>query len=593
MTVEDAAAEWNFEAEVASGVHRVVAAGRSSWFVPGADAGDAAGEWPDPVPAPGWARDAAGDRVDGVLVGRMAGGMLIDGLRRQDGLDAGQTVGVLLECLAAGADAPDPPEGETRMHRGAFALDSAGLIRIIPCTARSLGEVSPGYELGEIGYLCLTGALWAERGIPVREAVGDSASGLADVLVELLESRGTGRALPRDLAARLSEVCRPAPVPFLPSEAEVPPGDALTAQLRLDAGYLRRLDDERRDRGTTDPGTDGGPLGGSHGATHAGGESHTDGESPAGPGIDDGEGPSRRTRGPRAGATGDAVRRLRGAAGGAATRAADPDADAPASAGSSTRGTAALRTAAVQGEAVRARHRRSLGLRVRALLPGRRTTGRRGVLVACGAMLSVLAVIAGMVLVVRSSTTGAADTVAADAGPAGGPTDGPAGAPPMSSGPAGSAESSVPGPAGSSDIIDDRDPSGTEPTESAAADPAGAFVELSRRRAQAYARADSALLRSLTVPDSPAARADARAGIDGFAGAEVTIDVEVESDPELSPADDASARPASASLIASMVTRVQEPGGEVREFPEQRIEVELHLIEGVWRVYAVREAGRR
>ncbi|WP_101650360.1 hypothetical protein [Brevibacterium ihuae] len=236
---------WLIEAEISPGIRRVVRGGRAAWFLTDGSALAEAAAGGAPGAEVAEALDDTGSPVPGVVVPRMPGGLLEVVLRRHGGLTSAQTIGVLLACCDALSVAPVAPEGRIRMHRSAFAQDAEGEVRLIPCVTVSEGEADPQRELGELAYLCLTGRTWEETGIPVRDLRPAPADALAAIVIDLLESACPGpldaHGLPAALGVRLALAGEAAPVPFIPSEPEVPLGDAVTARIRLDAGFTDRL----------------------------------------------------------------------------------------------------------------------------------------------------------------------------------------------------------------------------------------------------------------------------------------------------------------------------------------------------------------
>ncbi|GAA4285601.1 hypothetical protein GCM10022261_31320 [Brevibacterium daeguense] len=524
------AQKWEPEAEVAPGIIRVRSGELSAWFLVDGDEQDLEANWPEPAPERGEIVDAGGTPRTGILVGRQEGGMLVDSLRRHGGLSSEQTIGVLLECLAALDRLPDPPPGRTRVHRQAFAIDAAGLVCVVPCRTEGLDEVSPPCEFGELAYLCLTGQTWQEKAMPVRDLAQAPLPPLAELVIELLEGDAgavpPATSLPPGLAVRLASIADPAPVPFVPSEPEVPVGEAVTAQLRLDAGYLSRLaaPSARAEEGKRPP-------------------SSAPDSSP--PGIGRLRGAARRGTG-RRGATPQGTGR-RGTTRQGTTRQ------------STTRQGTGRRGATPQGTAGRgagpAPAGRPFSARSRAVLG---TTQSRWRIVGAGAAAAAL--LCGAVLLL---TPGADRTSTAVAGPQGLQTSAP---PAASSAPAEStATESVPA------------------MESGPSDPVAAFEQLTTLREEAYETGDPELLRSLTVRGSPAATADQTAAIGEFAGSDVDITVRSIADPVVTGQ--------TAVLTISMRTAVVDPAGARRDYGVQDVEVELRMDDGSWRVFQVTITG--
>ncbi|GAA4388578.1 hypothetical protein AB0I45_06605 [Brevibacterium sp. NPDC049920] len=572
--------QWHVEAEVAPGIARIRAGEDTAWFLPGEPAaaeailqearGGATGIRHITVLGPG------GDEATGVRVPRFAGGLLVDVLRSCGGLSSAQTIGVLQECLTALAETPAAPPGRTRLHRHVFALDAEGAIRTVPCHTAAAGAVEPQVELGEIGYLCLTGRTWTEAAIPVRSLRHAPAEPLAVIVIELLEAAAELdldiHGLPRSLSARLAAAGDAEPFPFLPAEAAVPVADAVTAQIRIDAGYAERLAaaaNGRGARGRTGP---------------------ADGGVADDPGAAEDTGTAEPTRGGAGSA-----RRARSAAGsGGVGSAGTVQAPAPSGVGRLRRAAGRRGATGRDGNAGRdgstrrrrAQHRSTAGNRrsgrprrwpghFGALAPGERLARvaarlRRLGLRPLAAIGAMLAVVIGVLVLLPALQTEQRTTAGPSAAP--GPTaSGPSGSagaeaatpessPPAASAPPGSATTAAP-------ELFDRD------------DPFTAFRVLTEARAAAYEAGDAEALSTLTVPGSPAARADARAPVEEHSGTRVTIMLELLGEPE---ADGDSAR-----LAVRMHTTTSAPDGTAEDHGRVSIRVELRYGADGWRVYRI------
>lgn len=574
--------QWHIEAEVAPGIDRIRAGEETAWFLPDESAlaesavREARGGSGSPVVA---ATGPDGRSVRGVSVPRMEGGLLVDVLRACGGLTSGQTIGVLRECLAALAEAPAAPPGRIRLHRELFALDTGGTIRTIPCHTVPAGAVEPQVELGEIGYLCLTGRTWTEAATPVRDLRHAPSEPLAAIVIELLENATEldldVHGLPGPLPARLSAAGAPEPFPFLPAEAAVPVSDSVTAQIRIDAGYVDRLAAAaaaRTARSRTGRG-DG-----------AGGEDRGAGGPDAG-GPDAGGARSRRRTGTAAEAA---------SAGGAATGQ-----------DSAPSGVGRLRRAAGRGGKAGRSGTGGLGKDGgRGRGPGRRTTrGRQARAGAAGpreriaaildrvrrlgwrplaAVGALLAVVIGILVLVpalgpeQRTATGpsAPPRPAASSAPStpAGPATTEAPAPDSSDPPTAPPRTAPPGSAGA-----------TAPELLDREDPFAAFRALTEARAAAHESGDTAALTALTVPGSPAARADARALVEASTGGTVTIALELIGEPE---SDGETAR-----FAARMHTTATAPDGTAEDYGTVRIRVELRYGADGWRVYRITDGN--
>ncbi|RBP64759.1 hypothetical protein DFO66_106158 [Brevibacterium sanguinis] len=499
-----------------------------------------------------------------LLVDPLPGGLVLDIVRSYRGLTSSE-LGTLF--LGFFAELRERPEA-TRLTLEAIGLDAEGRPRIIPGIA-SPRRTSVRRGLGEMLYEAAFGSSWVacllpvasalqEHPEPLRELVGDllndtseapgtgDAPGTDDAVTSLRrdllrrdEVRGRKRGTAEDLAAAIAEVSAclrasttPGPLPLLPAERDLDPGQALTARLR--AGTIRD-----GLRGSEGPARSGGS------APPASGAARTGDRAQAAPAARSRSHGSARTTA-RAGTSGAraASARTDGSGGGA---------DSPRAGGSGDGGLAdparRLRRASRQRSGWR--HRLSA---LPSLLTMRPPSSRLTILLAVAACL----VVVGTAVLIQSwpsahepdETAAARDT--SDAG-----DDRP--------GQDGAAED---GAGAGGDMSDD------EVTD--------VLGELCERRAEALEAGDAEALEDLTAPGSTAAAADELIDLAAFAGAEHTIDLA-----EIHVTD----RLPDELVVTARMSTTSTIDDEVVDFDARTVEFRLTRIEGEWKVAEVIDTG--
>lgn len=231
--------EWFFDAEVSPGLWRVFSSREVKWFVPEAEPGC----------GPGRAARAVGpdmEPVDGLLIERCQGGLLIDAVRGLAPLDAEHIVCLLRSILRAVSDA------RLALSRRSLALTEDGQAAAVPGIGRRTEE-REARELGEILYAAAEGAEFSSTAVPLARR----ESALPDDLVELIDALLLDEApdpLPRgDLLAAVEDMPAATRLPFYPGEAGIAVDDAPTAGLpaaaAVPAGGGDENDSVRRLRG--------------------------------------------------------------------------------------------------------------------------------------------------------------------------------------------------------------------------------------------------------------------------------------------------------------------------------------------------------
>lgn len=523
---------WNMEAELAPGLWRVFAGESTRWFVCAGPPAEARA-WVGGAVREARAVGAEGVQVEGLVVPRCEGGLLEAALTALGALSAAQTAAVVAGCAAALEAAPEPPVGKERGRLGAFALDSAARVRLVPGL---LADAEPGAEaqaVGELAFRAAAGMSWAEAGVPAAGLPGGLPTALAALIDELLVggcSNAAGRLDLAEVSAALLACPEPGPLPFIAAEPGIDVGAAATAGLRLDPGLVGRLA----------PDADA-PAGGAVGALRA---AHAAG----GTGARAERGSRRTSRGAGTVAGRDADRGDDGQRNGRRTGVRTRGGDG---------GTAALRHRARRGRKgsrIRvAEDRGRSGVRMRGAAAGRRRLPAWLTPRALGLAVASSAVLGGAALLVPGLVAGERTPEPAAAHR------------PQTTGASGAAAD----PAGGRTAVADR------------GSPEAAFAALTAARASAFETGDAEALRALTAEGSPARTAEEGADARRFAGSRVRIEVG-------SPKVERAAGD-QAVVTATMAVSVERDGAR-RDYGSQRVRTQLRYAGGTWRVYAVERA---
>ncbi len=412
-----------------------------------------------------------------LLVDPLPGGLVLDIVRSYQGLTSGELCTLF---LGLGDELRSVARPGSRLTLECLGLDAEGHPRLIPGVGGD-PSTSARRALGEMLYHAAFGAPWKSTLLPVDIALQQHPEPLRHLVADLLNDPppddarrpSTLPASPAGVDDALAEVSaclrssiEPIPLPLLPAERDLDPGQALTARLRAGSVLdgLRRPSTDRplvatsRVSGTADAtrrGTGPGPATGEAG-----------GSSPSPRGGRHGEEPPT-----------DPARRLR-----------------------------------------RASRRKAPGRRLLGSLPRRMTWPVRpsGILL----LIAVCIALFGSTVMVQSwssqpgafeDTSGAApadDEAAAEGGAA---KDGGGSSPPT--GTRASAGTAAPPGGGPAAQVSDEEAFGL-------------LEDLCARRAQALRDGDASGLRQLTVPESTAAVADELIDVGAFAGNDYTIDVD-------------------------------------------------------------------
>lgn len=578
-----AAERWSEEARIDAGIVRVrrgdVPRGDSAarWFIRGPEhsvedlTGEAAA-FPGSVP----------ERIDGqagLLVPRCEGGLLSAALRERGGMSATLALGVLEEVLELLIAAPPAPEGESRVALRGFAVDRHGGLVLLPARTRNAAVATDSAELGELLHLALTGLTWEETGVPLTVTAPEVPVAVAGLVTDLLAgteefadshsgARSRAGAVGRvDLVGLRERIRALGPARergFRPAEPGVDPDAAPTAT--LDADLVKAL------RAVTPaPTSAGAPKNSSAGEASVG---NARGNSGGGTGASKAHArwqrrSTRRSNGSDRGITSEsgtgAATRLH-ALGSESTRSqngtqagspgidSDPNAvgDCRVSRGPELRGIRA-RTPASATAAAPVRRRRWVAM--------------SAALAAAVAGVSLLLTGSGDTPDDPQTPTAAAQQDEAHPGDTAAPDD--------------TAPSHEPGPS---------HVPGRSHESAALTDPVSAVVELSRLRAEAIIAGDRAALAFVTVPGSPAARADS------------DLALEQESEPEASAGACTEACPPSAgpSLAVTDAELLEETSGRTEEArarvratmrtdgqAPQTVQFVLARSDGIWRVHSV------
>ncbi|MBM6591931.1 hypothetical protein [Brevibacterium sp. RIT 803] len=218
---------WELQAPISDDIHRLVnAQGQTLWGVAhgGFDA-----DHPDAL---GIAEvDLPTGPTSLLLVKPLAGGLVLDAIRSYQGLVEGELATLFLGVVD---ELRGSSHAQSRLCLESIGLDADGHPRIIPGIRRT-SPASTRFAVGEMIFHAAHGRPWEQSPLPVSVALDGCSQPLQTLVAQLL---GDPRAVSGlndildEVGAALHRTGAASALPLLPAEADLDPGQALTARLR-------------------------------------------------------------------------------------------------------------------------------------------------------------------------------------------------------------------------------------------------------------------------------------------------------------------------------------------------------------------------